>query len=112
VTIATFSPITTEIANITQANPGIVTTTVDHGYRTGFQVRIILQGHFGMQQLNGNLFTITVTGQTTFSLNTDTSGYDAFTLGTNKQVPQCQYVGEPALTLVGAFENSLTPIGG
>ena len=111
-TIATFSPITTQIANITQANPGILTTTANHGYRNGFQVRIILNGNFGMQPLNGNIFTISVTGLTTFSLNVDTRNYDSFSLGTNKQVPQCQYVGEPALTLVGAFENSLTPIGG
>ena len=112
-TIATFSPITTQISNITRANPGIVTTTANHGYLSGFQVRVVfLNGNFGMYQLNNNVFTISVTGLTTFSLNTDTSGYDSFALGSNLQVPQCQYVGGPALSLSGAFENSLTPIGG
>lgn len=65
-----------------------------------------------MQQLNNNVFTITVINSTNFSINVDTRGYDSFAIGSNLQVPQCDYVGEPSTTLSGAFRNSLTPIGG
>lgn len=108
-----YNPRTTDISNITQANPAVVTTTANHGYITGYQVRIVLPiNNFGMQPLNFNVYTIIVLSSNSFALNVDSSNFNAFSVGSNPQVPQCQYVGEPAITLVGAFKNVLPPIGG
>ena len=61
------------ISAATQANPVAITTST-HGYSTGDQVYI--DSIVGMTELNGRLFTITVTGSTTFTLDgEDGTGY-------------------------------------
>jgi hypothetical protein len=64
------------ISGITQANPGVVTTTASHGYTTGD--RIYIANVVGMVDVNNRLFSITVLTATTFSLGIDTSGYAAY----------------------------------
>jgi hypothetical protein len=74
------SPVT--ISGVTQANPAVVTATA-HGYSNGQQVYI--SGVWGMQQVNGRLYT--VAGQTTntfqlqdqFGNNVDSTTYTAWT---------------------------------
>jgi hypothetical protein len=66
------------IANITAANPGVITTLVDHGYTTGQKVRLVIEPGTGMEQLNGQLVTVTVVNASTFSIGIDTSGYTPF----------------------------------
>jgi hypothetical protein len=64
----------------TNANPCAITTSAPHGYVTGDQVTFYVVN--GMTQLNGNTYTITVTGLNTFTLNgVDSTGYGAFTGG-------------------------------
>jgi hypothetical protein len=70
---------TLTVANITQANPGVVTTNLNHGYTTGQVVQI--NGIVGMTQLNAVNLTITVTGLQTFSVGVNTSGYGAYVSG-------------------------------
>lgn len=111
-TISTWTPLRQEISNITNANPGVVTTVDDHGYLNGLYVRIVLPANFGMQQVNSNIYLITVLSPTTFSIDVDTTTYDAFTLGSSNQVPQVIPVGEVALTLANVERNTLTPVGG
>lgn len=65
--------------SITQANPGVVTLGTNHGWRTGQRVTFEAVG--GMTQLNGNSYTITVTGPTTFSIGVSTAGFSAYTSG-------------------------------
>lgn len=77
-----FSPRGRTIANITQANPGVVTTLVDHGYTTGDKVRLTIPAGTaggGMIELNNQTVTVTVIDSATFSIGIDTSGYTAFT---------------------------------
>jgi hypothetical protein len=62
------------VAGITNANPGVMTTTLNHGFTSG-QV-IDVTGVTGMTGINSTPLTITVLTQTTFSLgiNTTSSG--------------------------------------
>jgi hypothetical protein len=62
------------ISSINNANPAVVTTGVNHGYATGQSVTIInVEGYTPLVPtdpiLNGQVFTITVTGLNTFSLD-------------------------------------------
>jgi len=73
------------IENVTQANPGVVTTTSNHNLTKGAAVTIT--GSQGMTQLNGNSYYANVLTPTTFALYTDaaassstlnTSSYNAY----------------------------------
>lgn len=100
------------ITAITNANPGVVTTASAHGYYSGLIVRFEFYIDFGMQQLIGNIYTITVLSPTTFSIDADTTTYDPFFISSTVQVPQVTAVGEIASTLRNSEQNLLTPIGG
>lgn len=68
------------ITGVTKANPGVVTTSLNHGYATGQAVQI--NGVVGMTPLNGNTYTITVIDEKTFSLDgTNTTSYPAYVSG-------------------------------
>lgn len=62
------------ITNITNANPGVVTTALNHGLPSGLKVTIT--SATGLTALNNQILTITVISQTSFSIgiNTTTSG--------------------------------------
>jgi len=62
------------ITAITRANPGVV-TAVAHGFSTGN--RIAFSNVVGMTQVNGNVYTITVIDEDTFSI-VDTSSFTAY----------------------------------
>ena len=114
-TISTWAPVSQIITNITRANPGVVTTAQPHGYLDGLYVRIDMQPKpslFGMVQVSGQVYLITVLTNTTFSLNSDTSNFDSFIATTDPQSAQVIPVGEVATTLVNAEHNTLTPVGG
>jgi len=71
---------------ITKANPGVVTTSTDHGYLEGDFVTFTNIG--GMTQLNGNVYKVgTVGSSTTFNIqdssgtNLNTSSYGTFSAG-------------------------------
>lgn len=66
------------VSNITQANPGVVTTTLNHGFATG-QV-IEMTGVQGMFEVNSVPYTITVIDEKNFSI-VNTSGFLAYTGG-------------------------------
>lgn len=74
-----FYPPTRTIVNITQANRGVVTTSVNHNYIVGQSVRFNITAPFGMTQLNGVLANITAVTASTFTINIDTTGFTAFT---------------------------------
>lgn len=67
--------ITTSISGITQANPGVVTST-SHGLTTGDSV--VLKNIVGMTQLNGSEVTVTVLTANTFSIGVNTTGFTAY----------------------------------
>lgn len=114
-TISTWAPQSRIITNITQANPGVVTTSQPHGYHNGLYVRIDMQPKpslFGMTQVSNQVYLITVVDSTSFSLNSDTSNFDSFIALTDPQAPQAIPVGEVATTLVNAEKNTLIPTEG
>lgn len=100
------------ISSITNANPGVVTTVSPHGYYSGLYVQFFFGPAFGMQQLIGNVYLISVIDSTSFYINQNTTGFDTFTIGTTKQQPQVVPVGEVASTLKNVERNLLVPIGG
>lgn len=68
------------ISGVTNANPGVVTTSSAHGYVDGDIVQI--QDIVGMTEINDRVFTINVLTSTTFELNDEnTSGYTTYSSG-------------------------------
>ena len=76
----TYQPAMRIISAITQANPASITTSIDHDYITGEIVRLRIPDTFGMSQINGKQGEITVTGNDTFTINIDSSKFDAFAI--------------------------------
>jgi len=111
-TTPTWQPIERIISSITNANPGVVTTTTNHGYFTGLYIRFYFPANFGMTELGNNAYLITVLSPTTFSINADTTNFTPFTLAVTNQSPQVIPVAEVASTLKNLEKNTLTPIGG
>ena len=114
-TISTWTPVSRIITNITQANPGVVTTSQPHGFLNGLYVRIDMfpkPSLYGMTQVNNQIYLITVIDTTNFSIDVNTTGFDTFIAGTNPQSPQVIPVGEVATTLQNLERNTLTPYGG
>jgi len=73
--IVTESDVT--ITGITQANPGVVTTSAPHGYSNGDSV--IITGVVGMTEVNNQEFVVANQTATTFELfGVDTSAYTAY----------------------------------
>ncbi|MDP9149759.1 MAG: hypothetical protein M3O36_07465, partial [Myxococcota bacterium] len=73
------------ITGITNANPGVVTTSAAHGLAAGATVYI--SGVIGMTQVNGNYYLVSAPASTTFALqslagvNIDTTSYGAYAGG-------------------------------
>ena len=67
----------TAITAITKANPGVV-TIIEHGFTTGD--RYYFTDVVGMTEVNGNIYTITVIDEDTFSI-VNTSSFTAYTSG-------------------------------
>lgn len=65
------------VANFTAANPGVVTTTINHLFSTG---QVITVAGVSPGTYNGT-YTITVTGETTFSVGVNTSSFGAYSSG-------------------------------
>ncbi len=73
------SSATIAIDDITNANPGVCTTTAVHNLTTGEQVR--MTGVGGMTEINGIDLNITVLTTTTFEVGIDTLGFGTYTSG-------------------------------
>lgn len=85
------SAATKTITGITQANPGVVTTSASHGLSNGDEV--FLSSVVGMTQVNGRQFKVANVTATTFELqtmagvNVNTTGYTAYASGGSMDVP-------------------------
>jgi Ubiquitin-activating enzyme E1 FCCH domain/Baseplate J-like protein len=70
-----------EISGVTNANPSVYTTNINHGYVTGQLVTFsgMTGGSWGL--LNSGTYTATVHTATTFSISLDTTSYGSYTGG-------------------------------
>lgn len=73
------------ISAITKANPGVVTTTLNHGLITGNTTSIA--GAVGMTAANGGPYTVTVLTEKTFSFGVDTTGFGTYTANSGHLTP-------------------------
>ena len=78
--ISTLVGSTTTVTNVTVANPGVVTTYIDHGFITG-QSNVYISGVNGVSGVNGGPYTVTVISPTQFSFGVNTSSSGAYTGG-------------------------------
>ena len=67
------------VTNITQANPGKVTTDLNHGFSTGQQ--IVMNDIVGMTPLNGETLTIAVVDEKNFTIGVNTTVLPAYVSG-------------------------------
>lgn len=75
---------TATITSITNASPGVVTTSAAHGLQGDSYGRdfVLFADVGGMTELNGKCYKVNVLTDTTFEINgVDTSGYTAYTSG-------------------------------
>ena len=76
------------ITGITAANPMVVTTSTNHGYTVGQQVRLRVPAALGMVQANNVTAVITAVTSTTFTLGSvDSSAFTAFAWPATTSVP-------------------------
>ena len=71
-----YQPAMRIISSVTNANPAVVTTTFNHQYKSGLIVRLNIAQGYGMQQANQLYGPIIVTGNTTFTIDIDTTLFD------------------------------------
>jgi hypothetical protein len=99
------------ISDITNASPAIVTTTFNHQYETGMIVRLWIPDGYGMVQANRLYGSIIVTGDTTFTIDIDTTNFEAYTTPStypqNRQYAQVVPIGEVTSLLTSATKNAL-----
>lgn len=75
---SSFLPAAQIINNISQSDPAVVTTVANHGYQDGLYVRIVIPYPNSMEQVNENIYLITVLGLTTFSIPVSSIDFDPF----------------------------------
>lgn len=78
VDISTLTGSTTGIVSVTQANPGVVTTDINHGLTNG-QNNVFIADAEGMTGINGGPYTVTVIDEKTFSFGVDTTSFPSYT---------------------------------
>ena len=71
------------ITAITAANPCVISTSIDHAFVAGQQIRIYVPTGWGMVQLNGLIGTITAVTHNTLTVNIDSSAMTAFAYPTS-----------------------------
>lgn len=103
-----FVPNRQEVSAITNASPGVVTTTEAHGYETGYQVRFFFPLNVGMNQLKDKVVTITKIDDTNFSIGIDTTNFDVFSPVGSSQLPQVIPVGSFKDSVLEATSNNNT----
>jgi hypothetical protein len=113
----TYQPKMCGILSITNANPALVTTTLDgvnpgnHQYIDGLIIRIDIAPGYGMGQINQQFAPITVVSPTQFTIAIDTTLYDTFSFPVayplTSQYSQSVPVAELNSQIIGAVQNVL-----
>jgi hypothetical protein len=82
-----FYPTHRSIVNITQAAQAVVTTSVDHGYTVGQELRMHVPAAFGMIEMDGLAVDVVAVTAGTFTINVDSTGFTAFAFPLPAAVP-------------------------
>ena len=98
------------ITGLTNGTPAVVTTSFDHNYSSGLIVRLYIPKGYGMLQANHLVGTITVTDETSFTIDIDTTAFDSFTMPTGdpwyiNSYAQVVPIGEENSSLLQATRN-------
>ncbi len=112
-----FYPQTRYIVNITQAANAVVTTSVDHGYQRGQEIRFHINNAVnGMVELDGLIGTITAVTASTFTVDIDTTAFTAFTFPTIAAMQAIgslytpAFVGPVGANTAYSINNNLDPL--
>lgn len=107
-----FAPRNRTVTNVTAANPAVITTSTNHGYLPGEQVRLLVPAGWGMVEANNKLVRVVSVTANTITTDLDTSGgFTTFAYPTSATAaagisfPQVVPVGDDAVTLSGAVRN-------
>jgi hypothetical protein len=97
------------IANVTNANPALVTTTIPHLYASGIIARLYIPQDFGMYQADQLFGAIIVINATQFTIAIDTSTFDVYNNPGNNLARAAMVVpiGEITADFSSAFTNTL-----
>lgn len=87
-----YTPFVTGISAITQANPAVITTSVNHGFVIGNEVTFQIPNGWGMLQLNGLSGYITAISSNTITVNINTSTFDAFVVPATSHISPAQVI--------------------
>lgn len=96
------------ISNITLGYTTVVTTTVDHNYVVGQEVRLIIPPTFGCRQLNNQTgFVISIPASNQVELNINSIGGDSFILSSSANKAQILAIGDinSGITNTGSSSN-------
>lgn len=66
------------VANITAADPAVITCTADHGLTVGQKVRLVVPAAYAMVEMDSLQATVTAVTASTLTLDIDSSGFTAF----------------------------------
>jgi hypothetical protein len=112
----TFVPSFYYVSNITNANPAVVTTTTDHNFQTGMVARMRIPYLYGMQQMNNQIYSVSVLSSTSVSLqytqvpvavNVDSTFFDTYVNAAQKNTPQIVAVGAGPTPVFGTVRQTL-----
>ena len=90
-----YEPSRFEITDITRGRTTFITTSVEHNYTIGQQIRVLLPSEFGMYQINnqqGMVVDIPATDEVEVTINS--SFYDPYLSATSTNVPQIIAIGD------------------
>lgn len=97
------------LANVTNGNPALVTTTINHLYQSGIIARLYIPQDFGMYQANQLFGPIMVVNGTQFYIAIDTSTFDVYNNPGNNLARAAMVVpiGEITSDFSSPFTNTL-----
>lgn len=82
-----FYPRRRTILRITQAAQAVITTSVDHGYTVGQDIRIVVPTTSAMTQINNLAGTVVAVTASTFTVAIDSTAFTAFAFPLTAAVP-------------------------
>lgn len=84
-----------QIANITRGTTTTITTTLNHDYVIGQQVRNWVPIPYGCRQINGiPAYVLSIPTTTSVQISIDSSKFDAFLALSLPQIPQIVAIGD------------------